>query len=79
MNASANTMIDCLPNLFMYQFEAYRPITAPIHDHTEIQSPYSMSSLPASTYTVVAAIFEYIIRYIPVAEETFGGTPIPIK
>jgi hypothetical protein len=28
---------------------------------------------------VTAATFEYMIRYIPVADETFGGTPIPIR
>lgn len=79
MNAKLKTIIDYLPNLFMYQPEPQRPIIAPTLDQAAIQTPYSMFNFPASIYTVTAAIFEYIIKYIPVADDTLGGTPIPIK
>lgn len=79
MNERLITMMDCLLYFLMYQLDPYRPNIAPTEDQAAIQSPYSISNLPAKRQTVQAATFEYIIRYIPVAEETFGGTPMPIK
>ena len=71
-----NTIIDCLPYFSIYMLVSPSPIMDPKVLHPAIQRAKLMQSSWFRKYIRQAAILLKVTRYMPVAEETFGGTPI---
>lgn len=76
MKVSKKTRGLCLLSFFMITFNKYMPNKVPIMQKPPTHSPYDMFSSPEMMYVIVEAPVENIIIYIPLAEATFGGTPI---
>ena len=57
-------------------FVRNKPITDPNVLHAAIQIAKLMHSSPERKYIKQAQILLNVTRYIPVADDTFGGTPI---
>lgn len=72
-------MIDCLPNFRIYQFKELSPIIDPITETNAHQRAQSNISSPYRKYMTQVTIFENVMRYIPVADETLAGTPMANK
>lgn len=72
-------MILCRSNLAIILFSIESPANAPTADQQPIHNPKGRLSTAQIMYTVLEQNVEKIIMYIPVAEETFGGTPRLIK
>jgi hypothetical protein len=76
MNVKRITIGLCLLKIFMILLRVFMPTNVPIRQNEPIQRPYCISNISLTTNVTVDAPVENIIMYMPVAEATFGGTPI---
>ena len=74
-----NIIGDCLSYFLTRKLSKTNPIIVPIKHHKLIHRAYQTSSIFYIRKINVVAPVENIIKYIPVAEETYAGTPILIK